>query len=198
MDSDAVAAAKYDRVSAPLERWFLAPHRPWICERAAGEALEVAAGTGANFAHYEEAVTLTVVEISPGMLEQARMKAERQGRDVRFIEGDAQRLPFADSTFDTVVSTYALCGIADNRLAVADMVRVLRPGGSLLLADHVVATVALVRWAQRVVESFTIGTVGEHFTRRQLPIVEQMGLRVVESQRFRAGAIERLHAVKPG
>lgn len=129
MDSDAVAAAKYDPVSAPLERRFLGPHRPWICERAAGEILEVAAGTGANFAHYEEAASLTVVEISPGMLEQARMKAHRQGRDVRFIEGDAQDLPFADATFDAVVSTFALCGIADNRLAIAEMVRVLRPGG---------------------------------------------------------------------
>lgn len=66
----------------------------------------------------------------------------------------------------------------------------------MLLADHVVATNALVRLGQRALEAITIRTNGEHFTRRPLPIVEELGLEVVESGRFHAGAIERLHAVK--
>lgn len=198
MDLDAVAAAKYDRVSAPLERRFLGPHRPWIGERAAGDVLEVAVGTGANLAHYPAEARLTAIEISPGMLEQARRKAAGQGRAVRLVEGDAQCLPFDDASFDGVVCTYALCGIPDNRATLAEMVRVLRPGGSLLLADHVSSTVAPVRWAQRLLEAVTIPAHSEHFTRRQLPLVEELGLRVVDSARFHLGAIERLHAVKPG
>lgn len=195
---DHLAASQYDLVSAPLERWILGPQRPWIASRSSGEVLEVGVGTGANFPHYAGDVRLTALELSPGMLAQAKAKAETLGLDVRFIEGDAQELPFEEATFDTVVSTFALCGIPDNRLAIAEMVRVLRPGGSLVLADHVVSTVAPVRWAQRALETITIRTNGEYFTRRQLPIVEEFGMRVVDSDRHQLGAIERLHAVKPG
>ena len=115
---------------------------------------------------------------------------------MRFVAGDAQDLPFDDASFDAVVCAFALCGIADHRAALGEMARALRPGGSLLLADHVVATNALVRLGQRALEAITIRTNGEHFTRRPLPIVEELGLEVVESGRFNAGAIERLHAVK--
>lgn len=195
-DRDRAFAAKYDAVSAPLERRFLAPQRPWIGQRATGSTLEVAVGTGANLTHYGPEVALTVLELSPGMLGEARRKALCLGRSVRFVAGDAQDLPFDDASFDAVVCTFALCGIADHRAALGEMARVLRPGGSLLLADHVVATNALVRLGQRALEAITIRTNGEHFTRRPLPIVEELGLEVVESGRFNAGAIERLHAVK--
>jgi len=74
------------------------------------------------------------------MLEIARKRADELGVDADLREGDAQQLPFPDTSFDTVVCTLSLCNIPDNRRAIAEMKRVLRPGGRLLLLDHVRAS----------------------------------------------------------
>jgi ubiquinone/menaquinone biosynthesis C-methylase UbiE len=76
------------------------------------------------------------------------------------------------------------------------MRRVLAPGGRLLLIDHVESTSGLLRLAQTALEAVTTRTAGEYFTRRQLPLVEASGFRVVESRRRIAGIIEYVHAQK--
>ena len=139
---------------------------------------------------------MVAVDISPGMLAQATAKAARQGTPVVFVQADAQRLPFPDDTFDAVVSTFSLCGVPDERVAVAEMARVLRPGGSLLLADHVASTSWWLRAGQRLLELVTIPLHNEHFTRRPRPVVEELGLRIIDGNRSRFGVIERLRAVK--
>jgi hypothetical protein len=71
------------------------------------------------------------------------------------------------------------------------------PGGSLLLMDHIASTWPPVKGAQWLLERITIRSFGEHFTRRQLPLVEAAGFRIEESERLKAGTVERLHARKP-
>jgi ubiquinone/menaquinone biosynthesis C-methylase UbiE len=132
------------------------------------------------------------------MLAVARVRAARLGLDVDLHEGDAQRLGFADSSFDTVVCTLSLCAIPDDRAAIAEMWRVLRPGGRLVLLDHVGSNWWPVRAAQRLLEVFTVRTAGEYQTRRPLPLVQAAGFVVEESQRLKAGTVERLAAVKLG
>lgn len=187
-------AASYDERTAGVERRFLADSRRWVCERAAGETLEVAVGTGANLSLYPAGVRLTALDRSPAMLDAARRRADALGREARLVSGDAGALPFAAASFDAIVCTYALCGMPDERQALTEMVRVLRPHGRLLLADHVVATNPLVRGLERLLELVTVPLQGEHYTRRPLTVVRAMGLAVVETDRLRAGAIERLHA----
>jgi SAM-dependent methyltransferase len=104
-------AAGYDRQMGFFDRQVFADTRQWICTRAVGRVLEVAIGTGLNLPHYPKAVELSGVEFSPAMLEHARHRAEQLGRTVELCEGDAQALQFADSSFDTVVCTFALCAI---------------------------------------------------------------------------------------
>ena len=77
------------------------------------------------------------------------------------------------------------------------MKRVLVPGGRLLLLDHIGSSWPLVHAAQWLVERFTIRAAGEHFTRRQLPLVQAAGFQIVETERLKAGTAERIHAVKP-
>ncbi len=190
------AAPSYDRQIAFFEKIQFAGGREWLAERARGRVLEVAIGTGLNLPHYPADATITGVELSPAMLAIARQRAMSLGRDVNLREGDAERLPFEEASFDTVVCALGLCTIPDPAAAVGEMRRVLGPGGRLLLLDHIGSTWPPVYAAQWLVERFTIRAAGEHFTRRQLPLVEEAGFQVVEAERLKAGTVERIHAVK--
>jgi len=190
-------APRYDRSMRFAERMLFAGGREWVCSRARGDVLEVGVGTGLNLPFYPPDVRLTGVDLSPAMLAVARSRASELGREVDLREADAQALPFPDASFDTVVCTLTLCAVPDDRAVIAEMRRVLRPGGRLLLLDHVASTWWPIWALQRLVELVSIRTAGEHQTRRPRPLVEAAGLVVEEAQRFKAGAIERVAAVKP-
>lgn len=190
-------APAYDRQIAFLERVQFGGGREWLGERARGRILEVAVGTGRDLPHYPADATLTGIDLSPAMLAVARQRAADLGREVDLREGDAERLPFADGSFDTVVCALSLCSIPDPAAAVGEMARVLVPGGRLLLLDHIGSSWPPVYAAQWLLERITIRLAGEHFTRRQLPLVRAAGLEVVETERLKAGTVERIHAVKP-
>ncbi|MQA02974.1 MAG: methyltransferase domain-containing protein [Streptosporangiales bacterium] len=179
------------------DRRFFGDTRQWICQRAAGDVLEVAIGTGLNLPWYPADVRLTGVELSPGMLAQARQRAVADDHAADLRLGDAQQLRFEDESFDTVVCTFSLCAIPDAGAAVREMVRVLRPGGLVLLADHVVSTSRPVRVLQRLVELVTIRTGGEHYTRRPMDHVRNISLTIEDTDRFKLGVVERLAARKP-
>jgi ubiquinone/menaquinone biosynthesis C-methylase UbiE len=190
-------APGYDKQAAFFERIWFAGGREWLGERARGRVLEVAIGTGRNLPRYPADVTITGLELSPAMLTIARQRATDLGRDVDLKEGDAEHLPFDDASFDTVVCTLALCTIPDPAAAVAEMRRVLAPGGRLLLLDHIASAWPPVYAAQWLVERITIRAAGEHFTRRQLPLVKAAGFQIVETERLKGGTVERIHAVIP-
>jgi ubiquinone/menaquinone biosynthesis C-methylase UbiE len=190
-------ARRYDRDIRLCERLQFGDGREWVCGQAGGDVLEVAVGSGRNLAHYPAGIRLTGVDFSPAMLALARGRAAELGRDVVLAEGDACRLPFPDAAFDTVVCTLGLCGIPDERVAIAEMRRVLRPGGRLLLLDHVGSPHPLIRWGQRLVERWTVRAIGDYQTRRPLPLVEAAGFVVERAQRLKAGTVERLVARKP-
>jgi ubiquinone/menaquinone biosynthesis C-methylase UbiE len=191
------SAPSYDKQIAFFEKIQFGGGREWLGERARGRVLEVAIGTGRNLPHYPAGATLTGIELSPAMLAIARQRAAGLGRDAGLLEGDAEHLPFADASFDTVACALALCTIPSPAIAIGEMKRVLIPGGRLLLLDHIGSTWPPVYAAQWLLERITIRSAGEHFTRRQLPLVRAAGFEVVETQRRKAGTVERIHAVKP-
>lgn len=187
----------YDREMGFFDRRLFKDNREWVCQQATGEVLEVAIGTGLNLAHYPDDVQLTGVEYSPAMLELARRRADELGRQVNLREGDAHALDFPDACFDTVVCTYGLCAIPDDKQAVAEMHRVLRPGGLLLLADHVAGSSRAVRAVQRLLELVTVRQASEHFLRRPYDTVRAAGFEIERQERFTLGVVERLAARKP-
>jgi ubiquinone/menaquinone biosynthesis C-methylase UbiE len=191
------AASSYDKQIAFFEKIQFAGGREWLGERARGRVLEVAIGTGLNLPHYPADVTITGIELSPAMLAVARQRATALGRGVDLREGDAEHLPFEDASFDTVVCALSLCTIPNPDAALAEMRRVLGPGGRLLLLDHIGSTWPPVYAAQWLLERITIRAAGEHFTRRQLPLVKAAGFQILEAERLKAGTVERIHAVKP-
>jgi ubiquinone/menaquinone biosynthesis C-methylase UbiE len=191
-------APRYDREIQFWERALFAGGREWVCAQAGGEVLEVAVGTGRNLPFYPAAVSLTGVDLSPAMLAVARDRAAGLGRPATLVEADAHELPFAGSSFDTVVCTLGLCSIPDDRAAITEMHRVLRPGGQLLLLDHVAAPNPLLRAGQRLLELITLRLAADHQTRRPLPLLVETGFLIDRSERSKAGTVERLRAVKPG
>jgi ubiquinone/menaquinone biosynthesis C-methylase UbiE len=190
------AASTYDRQIGFLERVWFTGAREWLGARARGRVLEVAVGTGRNLPFYAGDVELSGIELSPEMLAIARRRVAAGPMKADLREGDAEHLPYPAGSFDTVVCAISLCTIPHPATAIAEMHRVLTPGGRLLLVDHIGSTWPPVRAAQWLIERVTIRTAGEHFTRRQLPLVEAAGFRVVETERLKAGTIERIHAVK--
>jgi ubiquinone/menaquinone biosynthesis C-methylase UbiE len=190
-------AATYDREADFIERWlFGTEHRGWACSRATGDTLEVAIGTGLNLAQYPPEVRLTGVDLSPEMLVFAETRGKGVGRKIRLIEGDAEDLPFADRSFDTVVCTYALCSVRDDARAISEMHRVLRPDGRLILVDHIRSFVPPIYWLQWLYEFIPRRTKGEYATRRPSVHVMAGDFRIQARDRLRAGIIERLVAVK--
>jgi ubiquinone/menaquinone biosynthesis C-methylase UbiE len=190
-------SASYDKQMRFFDRVLFADSRSWVCSQATGHTLEVAVGTGLNLPFYPGGVQLTGIDFSPAMLGVARRRAERLGRAVDLRQADALALPFRDACFDTVVCTFSLCAIPDESRAVGEMTRVLRPGGLLLLADHIAAAAWPVRAMQRVLEVVTVPLQGERFLRRPLCQVQAEGLAIERRERFKLGLVERLAARKP-
>ncbi len=191
-------APRYDRRIGFMERVLFGDGREWVCSRASGEVLEVAVGTGRNLSFYPQGTRLTGIDLSPAMLGIARTRAVELGMgglDLR--EGDAHELPFADGSFDTVVCTLGLCSIPDDRKAVSEMARVLRPGGRLLLLDHVRAASRPVRAVQRALEVVTLRLEGDHLLRRPLEHVAAEGFEIEHQERHKGGMVERISARKP-
>lgn len=190
-------APQYDRQMRLPERLLFPGGRGWAPGQAAGDVLEVGVGTGRNLPWYPAGTRLAGIDLSPGMLAIARDRARALGVDADLLEASAEALPFEDCGFDTVVSTITLCGVPDERAAIAEMFRVLRPGGRLVLSDHVASD---RRWAlaiERALEPLALRVACDYLTRRPLPLVREAGFAVEHSQRFRAGIVERLIAVKP-
>lgn len=119
---------------------------------AAGDVLEIGFGTGLNLAHYPEGVTrLTAVDVNPGMNRRALRRIAAGGIAVDHRIADATRLPLADGSFDTLVSTWTLCSVANLDAVLEEMRRVLRPGGRLLFVEHGLSRdPAVQRWQQRL------------------------------------------------
>jgi ubiquinone/menaquinone biosynthesis C-methylase UbiE len=191
------SAGSYDQIISWAEKVLFGGGREWVCSRVRGEVLEIAVGTGRNFPFYPEGVRLTGIELSPKMLDIARRRARELGRGVDLRPRDAQDLPFPDASFDTMVATLVLCTIPDERRAVAEAVRVLRPGGRLLLLEHVRSPILPVRLLQRVLEPLTLLLDNDHLLREPLSYLADAGLVVECLERSKWGVVERLAARKP-
>lgn len=130
----------YDKMMNPLEKGKVGEWRKELLSRARGKVLEVGAGTGANLPYYPAECDVIGIEPSEEMRQQAVKKVDSavaRPNSVEFLPGAAERLPFADDAFDTVLATLVLCSVDDPHKSVKEMRRVLKPGGTLLLLEHV-------------------------------------------------------------
>ena len=162
----------------------LAPYRSRIVRAATGRVLEIGIGSGLNLPFYSQGITQVLgLDPSRKLLEMTRDAARRSSVPLEVIEGSAENIPLDDRSIDTVVTTWTLCSIQDPRRALAEMRRVLKPGGQLPFVEHGRAPEPRVQWWQ---DHLTPGwkhlSGGCHLNRPIGELIQNMGFR-----------IERLH-----
>ena len=174
-----VFALTYDRLMAGGEAAGLAAIRAGLVSEATGDVLEVGAGTGLNLAHYPARVrSLTLTEPDAAMLRRLARSVAVDIRPATVLRAPAEDLPFDDASFDTLVSTLVLCGVDDQRRAVREMRRVLRPGGRLLFIEHVRSADATLARRQDRINWLSRLATGCDCNRTTLRTVEQGGFLV--------------------
>ncbi|MFI8823916.1 class I SAM-dependent methyltransferase [Streptomyces sp. NPDC053431] len=145
----------YSRLAGPaLDRAGIAEHRRRLLGGLAGEVLEVGSGNGLNFPHYPPGVTrLVAVEPEPTLRARAVQQARRVTVPVEVEAARGEELPFPDASFDAAVVCLVLCSVADQQATLAELRRVLRPGGHLRFLEHVQAASPAMRTVQRVLDA---------------------------------------------
>lgn len=180
-----VVARCYDRWYEPAERAGLADMRRDLLAGARGRVLEVGAGTGLNVPLYGRDVDeLVLVEPQEPMLERLRARLRGRSRAPRLVRARAESLPFADGAFDVAVCTFALCTVQDLERSLAEIRRVLRPGGGLAFLEHVQAREPrLARWQDRMHDVWLKVGDGCHLNRRTLEAIAAGGFEVQSVER---------------
>lgn len=145
-------ARVYDPFLWAGERTVMRDLRASVCRRARGVTVEIGGGTGLNVPHYgDDLDDLVLLEPDAAMRARLVRRVRRERPAARVVDAPAERLPFADASVDTVVSTLVLCTVDDADAALAEIGRVLRPGGQMLFVEHVrAASPALARWQDRL------------------------------------------------
>jgi SAM-dependent methyltransferase len=187
----------YDRRSRRTRETGGGPDARWLCRQAYGDTLEVGIGQGRLLPCYPPGIRLTGIELSPGTLEVAVRRAHDLGLSVDLRVGDAAALPFPPEHFDTVVFSFSLCTIPDDRAAIGEAVRVLRPGGRIALVEHVRSPWRFVRGVERLLEPIELRRIGDHLLRDPLDHILSERLEVEYLERRLLGVVERLVARKP-
>ena len=173
-----IFAALYDRLGAAAERGWMGEQRAALLAGARGSVLEIGGGTGANLPHYRAAERVVVSEPDPHMRGKLGRKLEQARVPVVVSEAGAEDLPFADGAFDTVVSTLVLCTVPDQDRALAEIRRVLTPGGRLLFIEHVRGEGAVGRWQDRILPVWRRLLAGCHPNRETVESIRRAGFRV--------------------
>lgn len=169
----------------------IAEQRQKIVPLASGRVLEIGIGTGLNLRFYDKSKVAKLVGIDPAeqMHALARKRSSSVGLPVELRSLSADRLPIASGSFDCVVCTYTLCTVHDPSAALAEMRRVLRPGGKLLFAEHGLAPDANVaKWQSRLEPLWSRIAGGCHLTRDVPRLLKDAGFE---------GAIEAAYVTRP-
>jgi len=196
-------APHYERALRPLERLLLARLRAATLRALHGDAedggvdggddggggrlLEIGAGTGLNFPYYPRGAHGAATEPSREMLRLARAKPRPAG--VRLVQNSAEALPFADDTFDAAFATLVFCSVVSPPQAFAELRRVVREGGRVVLLEHV-RPPGLLGFVFDAISRLTVRLCGDHFNRRTAEAASRAGLRIISVEPHALGIIQ--------
>lgn len=182
-------APGYDAAMRPLERWFLARLRAMTLATLPEESciLEVGAGTGLNFPYYPRDSKGVACELSSAMIRIASGK--RRPCSVHLVQTCAEHLPYADASFDAALATLVFCSVASPGQAFSELRRVVRPGGTIALLEHVRPD-GVLGWLFDALSLLTVALFDDHFNRRTADEARRAGLQTVRVERRFLGIIQ--------
>jgi ubiquinone/menaquinone biosynthesis C-methylase UbiE len=182
----------YDRMEMLAEGGFQ-PWREHLWSLVKGPTvLEVGAGTGKNMPYYPDGTKVTAIDLTPGMVERARQRAAELDADVDVRLGDAQDLDFPDNSFDDVVATFVFCSVPDPVLGLQELGRVVKPGGQVLLLEHVRSANSLLGLLMDVANPLVMRMMGANINRRTVENVERSGLYLERVEDMGMGGLVKL------
>lgn len=187
-------APVYDSMQALSERRY----HDWRCRLWAlvqgPSVLEVGVGTGMNMPFYPAGVSITGIDLTPGMLERAGRRMPELGLADRVTLqlGDVQRLDFPDASFDTAVATFVFCSVPDPVLGLCEMKRVIKPGGRVILLEHMRSPNPTVGAVMDLINPLVVGMMGVNINRRTVENVQKAGLELERVEDLGLGGIFKL------
>jgi ubiquinone/menaquinone biosynthesis C-methylase UbiE len=185
--SHPVFARIYEKVAEVGEHRGAAEHRRRLLAGLSGRVIEIGAGVGANFSFYPSTVS-EVVALEPELYlrERAQLAATRASVAVSVVDGVADHLPGNRQSFDSGVVALVLCTVPDQRSALAELFRVIRPGGELRFYEHVIADTSGAARLQRFADATLWPRVagGCHMARDTKGAIELAGFEIVAFERF--------------
>lgn len=187
----------FDSLEGFLEGLLFRRLRRTLWAQAQGEhILEVGVGTGKNFAFYPQDARITAIDFSPKMLQQAERKRERKQLSVDLALMDVQSLCYADNSFDTIVASFVFCSVPQPRRGLKELYRVLKPGGQLLLLEHVLSSNKVMALLMNFFNPLVLRLLGANINRETLKNVQACPFKNIYVDSASSDMIKFIRAVK--
>lgn len=187
----------FDSLEGFLEGLLFRRYRKKLWAQAAGsDILEVGVGTGKNFTFYPGDARITAIDFSPKMLEQAQRKRDRKQVGVELALMDVQSLCYADNSFDTVIASFVFCSVPQPRKGLKELHRVLKPGGQLLLLEHVLSSNKAMAAVMNFLNPLVVRILGANINRQTVKNVQACPFRNVYVDPASSDMIKLIRAIK--
>jgi ubiquinone/menaquinone biosynthesis C-methylase UbiE len=186
----------YDLNDMPMELFARRLRRRLWANVDGGRLLEVGVGTGRNLPYHPPQREVTAIDISPKLLAKAARKARKRGQPVALGLMDAQRLAFGDGSFDSAAATFVFCSVPDPLVGLAEVRRVLKPGGRFLLLEHVRLKNRILGWLMDRLNPIAVRLSGANINRDTVGNVAKAGFEIVAVDSHMGGLVKLIEARK--
>jgi phosphatidylethanolamine/phosphatidyl-N-methylethanolamine N-methyltransferase len=194
--------ARYNRIAPvyDLMEWFTerSAFQDWRRELWSrlpdGRILEVGVGTGKNMSFYPPGAQMTAIDLSEGMLSQARRRAQELDIDVDLRHMDVQRLAFSRDTFDAAVATFVFCSVPVPIKGLQEIARTVKPGGDVWLLEHVRINKPVVGPLMDLANPLVVRMMGANINRQTVQNVKRAGLTILSVDHLQGELVKLIHA----
>jgi ubiquinone/menaquinone biosynthesis C-methylase UbiE len=185
-------AKVFDLTEVMMERGQMKLWRAALWKEAKGKILEVGVGTGKNIRYYPQDADITAIDFSEGMLEKAREKAEKAGKNVDLKLMDVQQLDFPEDTFDTVITTCVLCSVPDPIKGLQEIRRVCKKDGQIIMLEHVRSKRPMIGVIMDILNPLVVRIVGANINRDTIENLKHAGLKIEVEKDLMADIVKHI------